>query len=207
MNSGAEETEFSPLDELRIGIWSLGVGEHVVVPLGRPATVEDLHLTKFEAEIVEGQLIVIGPTAFGPAEAACTIRESLYEYERPVGGGYAYGCRVAFIVDLPNRLSFCPDVSWWVGDPEADHFPQGAPVFAVEIRDPDEYGDEAERRYAAERADYFAAGTQVVWDVDVLREGWIRVYHADDPANQTIFRRGEIADAEPAVPGLAVRGG
>ncbi len=109
--------------------------------------------------------------------------------------------RVAFIVDLPNRLSFCPDVSWWVGDPEADYFPHGAPVFAVEVRDYTEYDDEAERRYAAKRVDYFAAGTQVVWDVDVLHDVWIRAYHADDPENPTVFRRGETADAEPAVPG------
>lgn len=196
-----DEPEFTLLEEIGIGLWSRGLGEHVVVPLGRPATVEDLHLTKLKAEIVEGQLIVIGPTAPGPAKAAWTIRESLDRYERSVGGGYANGARIAFIVDLPNRLSFCPDVSWWVGDPAAHYFPHGAPVFAVEIRDPDERGEEAEGRMAAKRADYFAAGTQVVWDVDVLRERWIRVYHADDPENPVVFRRGEVADAEPAVPG------
>src|SRR5687767_6565879 len=143
MNSGAEEAELTPLEELRVGIWPYGFGEHVVVPLGRPATVEDLHLTKFKAEIVDGQLIVISPTGLGPADAAWKIRESLYNYEKSVGGGYANGCQVAFIVNLPNRLSFCPDVSWWVGDPEAHYFPHGAPVFAVEVRDGSEYGDEA----------------------------------------------------------------
>ena len=45
------------------------------------------------------------------------------------------------------------------------------------------------------------AATQVVWDVDVLREELIRVYRASDPANPTIYRRGETAEAEPAVPG------
>ena len=54
---------------------------------------------------------------------------------------------------------------------------------------------------AQRRADYFAAGTKVVWDVDVLREELIRVYRADDPENPTIYRRGDIAEAEPAVPG------
>lgn len=182
-------------------MWSRGIGEHVVIPLGRPARVEDLRLTKLKAEIVDGQLIVIGPTAFGPAEAAWTIRESLYNHERSVGGGYVYGCRVAFIVDLPNRLSFCPDVSWYTGDPFASEFPRGAPAFAVEIRDPDERGEEVEWRIAAKRADYFSAGTQVVWDVDALHEGWIRSCRADDPENPIVFRRGGIADAEPAVPG------
>ena len=49
--------------------------------------------------------------------------------------------------------------------------------------------------------DYCAAGTKVVWDVDVLREGLVRVYRADDPEHPTMFHRGETADAEPAVPG------
>lgn len=51
------------------------------------------------------------------------------------------------------------------------------------------------------RADYFACGTLVVWDVDVLSENVIRSYKASDPDNPVIFRRGAIADAEPAVPG------
>lgn len=51
------------------------------------------------------------------------------------------------------------------------------------------------------RADYFACGTLVVWDVDVLSENVIRSYKASDPDNPVIFRRGTIADAEPAVPG------
>jgi Uma2 family endonuclease len=53
---------------------------------------------------------------------------------------------------------------------------------------------------AAKRADYFTAGTLVVWDVDVLRDGWIRVYRASDPENPTVYPRGETAEAEPAVP-------
>jgi Uma2 family endonuclease len=70
----------------------------------------------------------------------------------------------------------------------------------VEVRSDEDYGPVAERAMAAKRADYFAAGTLVVWDVDVLREGWIRVYRATDPGNPTIYRRGELAVAEPALP-------
>lgn len=70
----------------------------------------------------------------------------------------------------------------------------------MEIRDPGEEGDEAERRRAAKRADYFAAGTQVVWDVDVLHDRVIRAYRANNPEHATVYRPGEIADAVPAVP-------
>lgn len=201
MESEAAETEFTPLEELRIGIWSHGIGEHVVVPLGRPATVEDLRLTKFKAEIIEGRLVVIGPTVYGSEEAAWKIRHSLYEYAESAGGGYEFGMRARYVIDLPHRQSFCPDVSWYRGDPPDSEVLPAAPAFAVEVRDPDEYGDEAERRMAAKRADYFAAGTQVVWDVDALREELIRGYRANDPDRPVVYRRGDIADAEPAVPG------
>jgi hypothetical protein len=37
--------------------------------------------------------------------------------------------------------------------------------------------------------------------VDVLRENLIRAYRANDPEHPAVYRRGETADAEPAVPG------
>ena len=76
-----------------------------------------------------------------------------------------------------------------------------APVFAVEVRSEGDYGPAAEREMAAKRADYFAAGTKVVWDVDLLSEDVVRVYRAESPEQPTIYRRGETAEAEPAVPG------
>ena len=54
---------------------------------------------------------------------------------------------------------------------------------------------------AHKRADYSAAGTQVVWDVDVLREELIRAYRATAPDTPTVYRRGEMAEAAPALPG------
>ena len=54
---------------------------------------------------------------------------------------------------------------------------------------------------ALKRTDYFAAGTLVVWDVDLLGKAVVRVYRASKPKNPTIYRRGDIAEAEPAVPG------
>jgi hypothetical protein len=65
----------------------------------------------------------------------------------------------------------------------------------------DEYGPAAERKMAAKRADYFAAGTEVVWDVDVLREELVRVYTRESPDVPRVYRRGEQAEAGPALPG------
>jgi Uma2 family endonuclease len=80
-------------------------------------------------------------------------------------------------------------------------FLEGAPIFAVEVRSEYDYGPAAERAMAQKRADYFACGTLVVWDVDLLSPEVIKSYKAHDPDNPVIFRRGEVADAEPAVPG------
>lgn len=80
-------------------------------------------------------------------------------------------------------------------------FLEGAPVFAVEVRSENDCGTRAERALAMKRADYFSAGALVVWDVDLLSDDTNKSYNAENPDNPAIFRRGDIADAEPAVPG------
>jgi Uma2 family endonuclease len=80
-------------------------------------------------------------------------------------------------------------------------FLEGAPAFAVEVRSENDYGRAAEEKIRQKRADYFACGTLVVWDVNLMSEDVIKSYKASDPAHPAIFRRGENADAEPAVPG------
>jgi Uma2 family endonuclease len=57
---------------------------------------------------------------------------------------------------------------------------------------------------ARKRADYFASGTLVVWDIDVLKDVVVRVYRATDPDTPTVYRRAEYAEAEPALPGFAM---
>jgi Uma2 family endonuclease len=83
-------------------------------------------------------------------------------------------------------------------------FFQGAPSFAAEVRSDGNYGPRAEAEMAAKRSDYFAAGTQVVWDVDLLGDDVVRVFRASVPMEPTVYRRGETAEAEPAVPGWAM---
>ncbi len=68
------------------------------------------------------------------------------------------------------------------------------------MRSEEDYGPAAEKRMADKRADYFAAGTAAVWDVDLLSPDAIRA-HRPGELPPRIFRRGEIADAEPALPG------
>ena len=126
---------------------------------------------------------------------------SLRAYVRRTGWGYEVGDNKAFRVHLSHRKSFSPDAAYYVGPDPGMKFFEGAPAFAVEVRSQGDYGPRAERAMARKRADYFAAGTLVVWDVDLLSEEVVRVYRATDPGHPTIYRRGKHAEAEPAVPG------
>ena len=170
-----------------------------IAPLGREATLEDLYAVDGKAELVDGRLIVMSPAGDAHATAARNIVVHLTVHEWAHGGGRAYPDGVGFIAS--PRRTFSPDAAWFTGPRSGDRLLSGAPALAVEVRSPEDYGLAGERRLAAKRADYFAAGSLVVWDVDVLREGCIRVHRADDPDHPVVFRRGETADAEPAVPG------
>ena len=164
------------------------------------ATIEDLYKVEGKAELVNGEIVLMPGTGGLPHYAARGITLSLAAYEKTIKRSYAFGDNAVFVVNLPHRKSFSPDAGFYVGELTMKFF-QGAPVFAVEVRSENDYGPSAERRMAQKRADYFAAGTLVVWDVDLLSADVVRVYRASDPERATIYRRGEIAEAEPAVPG------
>ncbi|MEH1770018.1 MAG: Uma2 family endonuclease [Nostoc sp.] len=165
-------------------------------------TIEDLyHLPdNCKAEIVNGKLVLMSPTGFLPGRAGGEIYANLRDYERLTKSGYALPDNVGFIVNFPNRRSLSPDAAFYTGKP-GGRFLNGAPIFAAEVRSENDYGDKAEKDMASKRRDYFAAGTLVVWDVDVLKEEVIRVYRASNPEEPQVYRRGEVAEAEPAVPG------
>lgn len=165
------------------------------------ATIDDLYAVEGKAELVNGEIDLIVPTGGVPGHAGGKIYRRLAEYEERVGSGYAFPDNVGFTVTLPHRESFSPDAAWYTGDLRGGEFLQGAPALAVEVRSENDYGPAAERTIAQKCADYFASGTLVVWDVDVLRDQTIRVYRASSPDNPTVYRRGDSVDAEPAVPG------
>ena len=165
------------------------------------ATIEDLYHVNGKAELVNGEIVLMSPTGDAPGSAADEIFVSLHAYARKTKRGRAYADNKAFRVSLPNRGSFSPYAAYYVGRRTGMKFLDGAPVFAAEVRSEGDYGPAAERSMDAKRADYFAAGTLVVWDVDLLSEDVVRVYRATDPARPTVYRRGDTAEAEPAVPG------
>jgi Uma2 family endonuclease len=167
------------------------------------ATVADLRSVPDDAkaEIVDGELVLMSPTGGAPGYASDEVFVSLREYARRTNLGRAVGDNKAFHVRLPNRESFSPDAAFYVGPDPGMRFYEGAPVFAVEVRSENDYGGDSEARLARKRADYFAAGTMVVWDVDLLSLEVVKSYSAANPTCPRVFQKGEAADAEPALPG------
>ncbi|HMN28604.1 MAG TPA: Uma2 family endonuclease, partial [Caldilineaceae bacterium] len=141
------------------------------------ASIEDLYNVPEhgKAELVDGKLVRVSPTGGRASRAALRIVMGLSNYEDQRGGGYAIGDNVGFIVDLPNRKSFSPDAAWYLGDVNRMEFLEGTPTFAVGVRSESDYGQRAEQAIARKISDYFAAGTLVVWDVDLLSEDVVRV--------------------------------
>ena len=170
----------------------------------KPQTlVEQLRNVPGKAEIVDGEIVHMSPAGYRHNRKANIIVRSLEEHEQLHGSGTVVSDNVGFIVDLPNRESFSPDAAW-IADPpteDDDDFVDGPPTFAVEVRSKHDYGPAAEAAILAKIEDYFAAGTLVVWDVDLKRDQLIRCYRSTNPTEPQLFRRGDTADAEPAVVG------
>ncbi len=154
-----------------------------------------------KAEIINGKVVRMSPTGGKPGRVGGKIYIRLDEYEEETGRAYAFPDNVGFLVDLPNRTSFSPDAAFHTGDQIDEDFVQGAPIFAVEVRSKYDYGSKAERAIQEKIADYFQAGTLVVWDVDALRNKTITVYRSTMSNQPVTYQRGEVAEAEPALPG------
>jgi Uma2 family endonuclease len=168
------------------------------------ATLDDLYREEGKAELIGGRIVRYVATRRLPNRVASRIFRSLDDHAEAIAVGEAYTDSIGFAVPMLSSglQSFSPDASFFLG-PFPDNpmrFLEGAPTFAVEVRSENDYGDVAEAHMAAKRADYFEAGTPVVWDVDT-REECVRKYTADAPNQPTVFVRGQEADAEPALPG------
>src|SRR5947209_4245126 len=170
----------------------------------RRATLDDLARIPGKAELIDGKVVEFMPTGRRPGRVALQIARRLDDYARQTGRGEAHGDNVGYTVPelSSGRESFSPDASYYDGPPQADDmkFIDGPPTFAVEIRSEGDYGPAADAEYAAKRADYFEAGTKAVWDVDPVGQT-VTCYSAGAQSSPVVFRVGEQADAEPALPG------
>ena len=170
-----------------------------------PATLDDLLKIEEKAELIGGSIVYIMPCGDAPNTVAFEIAVRIREYAKATTRGKAYTDGIGFTLSAPlpsGRLSFSPDAAYYSGSRPVNkmRFVEGIPELAVEVRSENDYSPKALREMAEKREDYFLAGTQTVWDVDPLAET-IAKYSATSPTSPTIFKCGDIADAEPALPG------
>jgi Uma2 family endonuclease len=172
-------------------------------------TLDDLLLVEGKAELVGGRIIKSMPSGYLPSQVAFEIAILLRAYAAEIGRGIAFADGVGYAIRPPlnsGRQSFSPDASYYVGPPPPDgmKFVEGPPVLAVEVRSEGDYSAKAQIEIASKRADYFEAGSAVVWDVDPLAKT-ITVYRATSPGQPQVFAAGQVADAEPSLPGLRMK--
>lgn len=169
-------------------------------------TLNDLAKVEGKAELIGGRIVHFMATGAWPNEVASNIFISLREHCRMSRAGKAYTDNIGYAVPelTSGRESFSPDASYFDGlvDPKSMSFIDGPPTFAVEVRSQEDYGPAAEAEMAAKRADYFEAGTVVVWDVDPIAETVAAYRDATNPP--IVYRRGQVADAEPAIRGWSI---
>lgn len=176
--------------------------------LNRPATLADLMGVEGKAELIGGRIVRSMATGYLPSRVAKNIFRSLDAHAVKSKVGEAFSDNLGYAVDPPlpsGRQTFSPDVSYLVGLPPTNRmsFVDGSPVFAIEVRSENGFTATAESEMEEKRADYFSVSTSVVWDVDPVNEV-IACYSATAPDSPRIFHRGQVADAEPAVPGWRI---
>jgi len=167
----------------------------------RRATLDDLYNEPGKAELIGGRIVQFMATGRKPNRVAGRIFRKLAEYAEVAAKGEAFTDSMGFAIpELPSgRESFSPDASSYKGEFPGNpmRFIEGPPTFAVEVRSE----NDEETEMADKRADYFAAGTKMVWDVDPVAEC---IHKYTQPTRPVTFRRGQTADAEPAVEGWKV---
>ena len=168
------------------------------------ATLDDLMRTEGKAELIAGRIVTFMATGDLPNELAFRIARKLADYA-DVQGGRVHTDGIGYRVPelLSGRETFSPDCAYYTGRLPANRmkFIDGPPDFAVEVRGEGDYGFAAEQEMAAKRADYFEAGTLVLWDVDPLAKT-VRKFNAD--GTDQLFIEQDTANAEPAAPGWAL---
>jgi Uma2 family endonuclease len=173
----------------------------------RAATLDDLYRVDGKAELIAGRIVPLMATGRRPNRVASRIFRSLDDHAQATGRGEAYTDNMGFAVPplASGRESFSPDASYFLGPFPLNEmrFLDGPPVFAVEVRSESDYGDKADAARASKRADYFEAGTRIVWDVDPINDRIVK-YASDEADHPTVFVRGQTADAEPAVPNWTI---
>lgn len=160
----------------------------------------DSALRTATVELVDGTLVE-KPVGMPESEAAMVVGGYLGEWNRKAKLGFFTG--EAGVVQLFKDTARAPDVSFF----RFDQFPQGQPPkgqvpwmypdLAVEILSP----SNTRRELTKKRREYFAAGTRLVWEVDLKTETVV-VYREPNRGEKLTVT--DTLDGENVLPGFTL---
>ena len=166
-------------------------------------TAEDLERISFpdkSVELVRGRLVVREPPGSWHGAIAARLAYHLTDFVERHRLGLVFGQDTGFKIASDPDTVRGPDVAFVrrerLGAVHTKGYAALAPDLAVEILSPDDRPGEV----LAKVADFFGAGTALVWVVDPARAE-VRVYRQD--GSLTILRESESLDGENVVPGFS----
>lgn len=155
------------------------------------------------SELVNGEIVLMSPAGAVHHIIGGALFAQLWAYVEAHGLGDAFMDNVGYYLPIPGRdrdTVRAPDVSF-VAAERLTEIPRGflrlAPDFAVEVLSPENTAAEMDARMA----DYFAAGTRLLWVIDPDRRT-VAVHAPDAPARW--LGEGDVLDAGDVVPGFSL---
>jgi Uma2 family endonuclease len=153
-------------------------------------------------ELVDGEVIEVPPASFEHGGTAVDVLGPIWVFARKAGGR-VLGGDAGFLVGSNFQQVRSPDISYIAAardlPPDGPWF-RGAPDLDVEVLSEGEHG----QAYAQPKIrEYFEAGAQLVWFVD-LRRKEVRVYRPNS-GEYTILRGEAVLTLEPIIAGFELR--
>lgn len=155
----------------------------------------------YRYELIKGELIKMSPAGGRHGEIAMNLGAILRNYVKRRRLGRVYAAETGFILARNPDTVRAPDVAFILKDripPEGapSAFWPLAPDLAVEVVSPGDRYEEIQEKIA----DYFHAGTQLVWIVDP-RNRTVVVYNS--LAGSRIFTESVTIDGGDVIPGFS----
>ncbi len=153
-------------------------------------------------ELVDGELIEVPPAYGDHGIANVNVTYPLVTFARKAGGR-VFDSSTGFMVGPDFKQLRSPDAAY-IGparvQPSYPRFVRGAPDLAVEVLSKGQHGE----AYAKPKVrEYFEAGAQLVWLVD-LRRKEVRVYRPE--SDEILFlRRDAVLTLEPIISGFSLK--